>query len=100
MSTEAECPNCGGTGWRIVERDGVSGAERCECVFGARAKRLEEQATVPPLYRNASFDNFALPRDNPIAHRELANVLITVKGFAREFPNEKRPGLLLIGEPG
>jgi DNA replication protein DnaC len=69
-------------------------------VYGARAKRLEESAAIPPLYRNASFDNFALPRDNPIGHRELANVLLTVKAFSREFPTDKRPGLLLIGEPG
>ncbi len=27
-------------------------------------------------------------------------MLVTVKAFAREFPTDKRPGLLLIGEPG
>ncbi len=100
MASESACPNCGGTGWKIVERDDVSGAERCECVFGARARRLEESACIPPLYRNASFDNFVLPSDNPIGHRELANILLTVRAFAREFPAEKRPGLLLIGDPG
>ncbi len=100
MASETVCPECGGSGWKIVERDELSGAERCDCVYGARAKRLEENAAIPPLYRNASFDNFVLPRDNPIGHRELANVLLTVKGFSREFPTDKRPGLLLIGEPG
>jgi DNA replication protein DnaC len=100
MASETACPECGGSGWKIVERDDLSGAERCDCVYGARAKRLEESAAIPPLYRNASFDNFALPRDNPIGHRELANVLLTVKAFSREFPADKRPGLLLIGEPG
>ncbi len=100
MAKETPCPECGGTGWKIVERDGLSGAERCDCVYGARAKRLEESAAIPPLYRNASFDNFALPRDNPIGHREMANVLLTVKGFSKEFPTDKRPGLLLVGEPG
>lgn len=25
------CPLCGGSGWKIVERDGVSGAARCVC---------------------------------------------------------------------
>jgi DNA replication protein DnaC len=100
MASETACPECGGSGWKIVERDELSGAERCDCVYGARAKRLEESAAIPPLYRNASFDNFALPRDNPIGHREMANVLLTVKGFSKEFPTDKRPGLLLIGEPG
>jgi len=27
-------------------------------------------------------------------------VLLTVKAFSREFPTDKRPGLLLIGDPG
>src|SRR5580692_2686837 len=100
MASETACPECGGSGWKIVQRDELSGAERCDCVYGARAKRLEESAAIPPLYRNASFDNFSLPRDNPIGHRELANVLLTVKGFSREFPTDKQLGLLLIGEPG
>ena len=100
MPTETECPACGGTGWKIVERAGVSGAERCDCALGERARRLEENAAIPPLYRNASFDNFALPRDNPIGHRELANVLLTVKTFAREFPTGQYLGLLLLGDPG
>ena len=101
MASETVCPDCGGTGWKIVERDDLSGAERCDCVFGARARRLEENACIPPLYRNASFDNFVLPGGgNPIGHRELANLLLTVKSFAREFPTDKRPGLLLLGDPG
>ena len=100
MPTETVCPDCGGSGWRIVERAGLSGAERCDCVSIERARRLEENAAIPPLYRNASFDTFVLPRDNPIAHRELAQVMTEVKGFAREFPTAKRLGLLLIGDPG
>jgi DNA replication protein DnaC len=100
MATPSVCPNCGGSGWKIVERDGLSGAERCDCVYGARARRLEENAAIPPLYRNSSLDNFSLPSGNPVAHRELANVLLTVKAFAREFPTDKRPGLLLVGDPG
>jgi hypothetical protein len=26
------CPLCGGSGWRIVERKGISGAKRCGCI--------------------------------------------------------------------
>ena len=81
MPTETVCPDCGGSGWKIIERADLSGAQRCDCVFGERARRLEENAAIPPLYRNASFDNFVLPRDNPIGHRELANVLLTVIAF-------------------
>jgi DNA replication protein DnaC len=94
------CPKCGGAGWIVKETDSVSSAERCDCIFETRARNLVDRAQIPPLYRNASFDNFVLPRDNPIGHRELAQVLLTAKSFVREFPNDKRPGLLLVGEPG
>ena len=102
MASEPVCPHCDGSGWKMVEKDGVPAAERCGCdsLSGARTRRLEESAGIPPLYRKASFDNFVLPRDNPMGHRELAHVLLTVKAYVREFPNEKRPGLLLVGEPG
>ena len=47
------------------------------------------------------LDNFVVPGpDNPIARRELTNVLMSVRNYVRDFPNEARPGLLLIGEPG
>jgi DNA replication protein DnaC len=94
------CPACNGTGWKIVEREEVSGAVRCECVATDRAERLESGASIPPLYANASFDNFLLSRDNPVAYRELTEVYLAVRGYAREFPNTKKPGLLLMGEPG
>jgi DNA replication protein DnaC len=97
---ESVCPHCGGSGWKILERDGASGAERCNCGESERAGLLEERAGIPPLYRNASLDNFKLPADNPPANRGLANILLTVKSFVNEFPSEKKPGLLLIGEPG
>lgn len=100
MATETQCPLCEGSGWKVVEKEGISAAERCGCVFGARTRRLEENAGIPPLYRNASLDNFVLPQGNPVAHRELARVLIDVRGFVNQFPNEKRPGLLLVGDPG
>jgi DNA replication protein DnaC len=97
---EAVCPKCGGTGWRIVEREDASGAERCDCVLASRMGQIEEQAGIPPLYRQASLDNFLLPNGNPTAHRELSRVLLVVRAYARGFPNTEKPGLLLIGDPG
>jgi DNA replication protein DnaC len=97
---ETVCPDCGGSGWKVVEREEVSAAQPCPCRFGERAQRLEEKANIPPLYASASFDNFVLPRDNPIAMRELAGVMTTVKAFTREFPLARKSGLLLIGDPG
>src|ERR1035438_6845344 len=39
----AVCPDCNGTGWKIVERDEVSGASRCACVAVERAGRVLAQ---------------------------------------------------------
>lgn len=96
----AVCPQCNGTGWKIVEREEVSGAVRCDCVAADRSGRLESEAQIPLLYAGASFDNFLLPRDNPIAYRELTEVYLAARGYARDFPNGKKPGLLLMGDPG
>jgi len=96
----SDCPKCGGSGFVIVERANVSAAQPCDCRAEGIAGRLEERAQIPPLYRNVSFENFTYPSDNPMAHRELRNRMMTVKRYADEFPNEARPGLLLIGEPG
>jgi len=65
-----------------------------------RAGNLENRANIPPLYAKAAIENFILPRDNPMASRELADVLMTVRGFQRTYPDPKSPGLLLMGDPG
>jgi DNA replication protein DnaC len=96
MSTQSVCEKCGGTGWIIVERASVSGAERCACLSEGRAERLEERSQIPPLYRNASFENFKTE-----GIQELKSVMSDVKRYADEFdPLGPFPGLLLIGEPG
>jgi DNA replication protein DnaC len=101
MATEPICSKCGGTGFITFDGPTVSSAKACDCRFQGRAARMEDRAQIPPLYQYASFDNFSVPGpDNPIARRELTNVLLAVKNFVRDFPNESRPGLLLIGEPG
>ncbi len=97
---EEVCPDCGGSGGKIVEREGVSGAERCECAREGRSERLEESAGIPPLYRNASFDSFQIPKDNDLAARDLSAICQTVLNYAHEFPTGPKPGLLLIGDPG
>ena len=97
---EPVCALCGGSGWKIVEREGVSGAERCECAKESRAERLEAMAGIPPLYRNATFESFRIPKDNDIAARDLYAIRQTVLTYAHEFPAEPKPGLLLIGDTG
>ncbi len=97
---EAACPKCGGSGWVIVEREGVSGAERCGCAAPLRARTLMETAGIPPLYAEASLDNFLLPEDNPLAYRGLSKAMVDVLTYANQFPDLPKPGLLLMGEAG
>jgi DNA replication protein DnaC len=94
MSTQSVCEKCGGTGWIIVERASVSGAERCACLSQGRAERLEERSGIPPLYRNKTFENFKA--DKP----ELKTIISDVRTYADTYPTGPYPGLLLIGESG
>jgi DNA replication protein DnaC len=96
----AVCAKCQGSGWVVRERDGLSGAERCDCVQAERAGNLLESAAIPPNYRNASIDNFLIPRDNPVSGTLMAEVVLKVRRFVREFPAPDKPGLLFIGSPG
>jgi DNA replication protein DnaC len=95
------CPVCQGTGWKTIERGGISAAEACECRFEGRTERLVERARIPPLYAGASFDNFELPRDGrEPAYHELAYVMTAVRQYTRDFATLQRRGLLLIGNAG
>lgn len=84
----------------MSEKDGVSSAERCSCVAETRASELEERALIPRNYRDASFENFLLPSDNPVTRLELSNAMTIARGYTRQYPAPSRPGLLLAGPPG
>jgi DNA replication protein DnaC len=76
-----DCPQCSGTGWKIVERPdqesgakpfaspdskpGVSAGEPrlvwgvpCECTFEDRASGVFARARIPERYRHCDFENF------------------------------------------
>ncbi len=91
----ADCPLCDGTGWVSKDVDGISAADRCECVAQTRLDELEDRAQIPRNYRNASFDTF-LATDG----KTLRDAMVLIKGYANEYPLGKKPGLLLVGPPG
>jgi DNA replication protein DnaC len=94
------CPRCSGTGWIFKHVEGQEAVVRCSCDEETRAERFAARSGIPPLYANASTENFILPKDNPIAHRALAGVMLTVRTYAREYPVVDKPGLMLFGETG
>jgi DNA replication protein DnaC len=96
----AVCPICGGTGWKIIERGGLSGAEPCACAGEARAGALKEGSGIPPNFVRAALNNVVIPHDNPIAAEKLGRAKILINGFLREFPAVDHPGLLLAGDTG
>ena len=100
MTEAAVCPICSGTGWKIVERAGLSGAERCSCYGETRSRWLQESAGIPANYEHVTLENFKVPQDNP--NREaLGAALRDVKRFVKDFdPKGDHPGLLIIGETG
>jgi DNA replication protein DnaC len=98
--SESVCEICGGTGWKVIERAGLSGAERCACADAARSERLLRAAGIPPNYERASLDNFTTARDNPVQSQPLVSVLLAIKHYVANFPALDRPGLLLTGGVG
>jgi len=89
------CPVCRGSGWKVEERNGISGAARCACTVGDIQRQTLLHAGIPALYQNASLDNF-----DAQGNSALQTVMLIVRGYTREFPAVEKPGLLLIGDPG
>jgi DNA replication protein DnaC len=95
---KSDCKICGGTGWLVAERDGISGAEPCECIAEHRVKVLEQKAQIPRTYRDASFDNF--DASDPASREFLHRALVQIKGYANNYPLTDKPGLLIVGPAG
>jgi DNA replication protein DnaC len=126
----ADCPICGGSGWKVVERttegaQALASAEMarpgtaagepkmvwavpCDCTTGDRTDRVLAQARVPERYRHCDFENFEADNDIENATREqvaawnrsLAQAKLVVQRFANEFPVGSEHGLLLMGPCG
>jgi DNA replication protein DnaC len=90
------CATCGGTGWKMVQVDGLSAASPCACRAQARAQRIQDKSNLPVLYRDAELGNF-----NTKGDRRLEAAVSTARAYAKEFPVMQGPlGLLFAGDPG
>jgi len=90
------CERCGGTGWMLVEKDGVEAARRCGCADATRRQRLLDEAGIPARYRHCTLDGFELWNQKDPT---LAKVRRAVQEFVDLWPKVDR-GLLLMGPVG
>ncbi len=99
VQTSKNCPICGGTGWRPLEKDGLRAVEICDCRRQQRDRRLLERARIPRRYSQCDFESFGF-YDN----QSLQNAVVKANGFVREYPpvddHDKGRGLFFLGNPG
>jgi DNA replication protein DnaC len=95
-SETTPCTLCDGTGWTLVEEDGVELARRCECAEGRMRDRMMTDAQIPKRYRHCSLEGFELwnPEDPT-----LGKSLRLVQEFVDLYPNVDK-GLVLMGPVG
>ncbi len=91
----------------MEERHGLEGVSACGCGETVSPESLYQRAGIPPLYREASFDNFATVRGNPAWEKALRDTLFQVSRYAKDLARRSRNvpmknpnGLLLVGPPG
>jgi DNA replication protein DnaC len=97
---DPNCSKCAGTGWRIVERSGLSGAERCDCGPKQRLTDLFEQAGIPSNYTAKNLREFEVITEDTKASKELERAREQATRYAEDFPTVNPPGILFIGAPG
>ncbi len=90
------CSLCDGTGWILVEEDGIEIARRCECAEVRLRERTVSKAGIPDRYRHCTLDDFDLwnPEDPT-----LGKALRLVQEFVDLYPNVDK-GLVLMGPVG
>ena len=123
-----DCPLCGGTGWKTVERvaeeekpkrvswekpiEGARAAKPvwavpCDCTGKDRNARTIARARIPTRYGACDFDNFDTKlydiENGPEFVRwnhSLEQAKLVTEAFARDYPAGTYTGLLLMGSCG
>lgn len=92
------CPECGGTGFRIVEKDGREFAQPCACRRPRGAPDAVEACRIPRRYDHCSLATFTA------GNASLAAALSKVMNFCSAFPRtgteDEGLGLLFTGDNG
>lgn len=94
--TAGECPDCGGTGWRIETRAGWEVAVPCPCRRDLGVERLLVACRIPPRYRECTLESFELwDPGSP----SLGQAKRRTREFVDSYPAVSR-GLLFMGQAG
>jgi DNA replication protein DnaC len=94
----AGCPECNGSGWIHLVKDGVAGVQRCDCFRQARVQRLIASARIPARYAHCELSNFDLSEKLTTKSIEFAK--LAAETFVEEFPSTSPIGLLFMGPQG
>lgn len=101
------CPQCGGTGWRVVaaEKNGGRVAVPCACTEEGRETRARRLARIPSRYEHCDFENFEVDyccegKDAAKWNHSLKQARTIVEKFVQEYPIGSEHGLLLMGPCG
>jgi DNA replication protein DnaC len=97
-----DCPQCRGTGWKMMARThGTPGemAVACECGMEERAEKVMERARIPKRYEHCDFESFSTDIGTTQQQQSLKNAKLQVQGFLRDYPAAEQ-GLLLSGPSG
>jgi DNA replication protein DnaC len=101
------CPECGGTGWRVVEASPGAGrmAVPCSCAEADRKIHARERARIPSRYKLCDFENFEVDyccEETEAArwNQSLKQARALVEKFVGEYPIGTEHGLLLMGPCG
>src|SRR5438445_10371058 len=123
---QPDCPHCGGTGWKTVERIAEdekpkrvswekpvadTGEKRrvwavpCDCTGSGGAALTMARARIPRRYEHCDFDNFdtdlyEASGESAAWNRSLEQSKLVVEAFARDYPAGGETGLLLMGPCG
>jgi len=95
-----DCPQCEGTGYRTVEREGLRSVAPCECSLLEQSELLLKRARIPPRYEHCALENFDLRknRETGQANPSLSRAKLYAEGFVGEYPTDF--GLLFVGPTG
>lgn len=91
------CAKCDGSGYVLVEEDGVEQVRRCDCAEERSRRRALDRAGIPARYRHCTLTSFELwnKEKDPTQVKSLR----VVQEFVDLYPNVDK-GLLLMGNVG